>query len=99
MLELTRAVAAGPPKPRRTILLASVSAEEQGLLGSQYYASFPLYPLAKTLAEINMDELNVWGRTRDVTIIGLGNSDLDTYARAGASEQGRVLNGDPEPEK
>jgi Zn-dependent M28 family amino/carboxypeptidase len=58
-----------------------------------------LYPLQKTLAEINLDELNIWGRTRDLTVIGLGNSDLDTYAREAAAEQGRVLNGDAEPEK
>jgi Zn-dependent M28 family amino/carboxypeptidase len=99
LLELARAFHAVTPRPRRTILFAAVTAEEQGLLGTQYYASFPLYPLEKTLAEINLDELNIWGRTRDLTVIGLGNSDLDTYAREAAAEQGRVLNGDAEPEK
>ncbi len=76
-----------------------VTAEEQGLLGSQYYAEFPLYPLQKTLANINIDGINQWGRTKDLTLIGLGASDLDDYARAAADEQGRVLRPDAEPEK
>jgi Zn-dependent M28 family amino/carboxypeptidase len=99
LLEFARAFTAVQPRARRTILLIAVTAEEQGLLGSQYYAQFPLYPLDRTLAEINLDELNVWGRTRDLTIIGLGASDLDSYARAAAIEQQRVLRPDSEPEK
>jgi len=59
-----------------------VTAEEQGLLGSEYYAVTPLYPLARTLALINMDGLNVYGRTKDVEIVGYGASDLDDYAKA-----------------
>jgi len=85
--------------PRRSILFLSVTAEEQGLLGSQYYATVPLYPLAKTLAVINMDVLNATGRTRDLVVVGLGASELDDYARAAAAEQGRVLVPDAEPEK
>jgi hypothetical protein len=76
-----------------------VTAEEQGLLGSEYYAAQPLYPLAKTLADINMDALNVSGRTKDLVVIGLGASELDDYARAAAKEQGRTLKPDAEPEK
>ena len=76
-----------------------VTAEEQGLLGSQYYADFPLYPLAKTVANLNIDGINQWGRTTDLTVIGLGASDLDDYAKAAAAEQGRVLKPDAEPEK
>ena len=76
-----------------------MTAEEQGLLGSEYYANFPLYPLAKTLANINVDAINLWGRTKDMTVIGLGNSELDDYARDAAAEQGRVLRPDAEPEK
>ncbi|MEP7344167.1 MAG: M28 family peptidase, partial [Gemmatimonadaceae bacterium] len=74
-------------------------AEEQGLLGSQYYSVTPIYPLAKTLANINMDVLNTWGPTKDLTVIGLGASDLDDYASAAAAEQGRTLRPDAEPEK
>jgi Zn-dependent M28 family amino/carboxypeptidase len=88
-----------PTPPRRSILFLAVTAEEQGLLGSEYYAVTPLYPLAKTAANINMDGWNVHGRTKDVTLVGYGASDLDDYARDAAAEQGRVVHGDAEPEK
>ena len=88
------------PAPKRSILFLAVTAEEQGLLGSQYYGQFPLYPLNKTLAAINMDtNLPMWGRTKDVIVIGLGASDLDDYLRDAAAEQGRTLSPDAEPEK
>lgn len=87
------------PPPRRSILFLSVTAEEKGLLGSQYYSEHPLYPLSKTLAEINMDGLNVLGRTRDIEIIGLGQSTLDDVVKGVAAEQGRVVKPDAEPEK
>jgi Zn-dependent M28 family amino/carboxypeptidase len=99
LLEVARAFTKLPAPPRRSILFLAVTAEEQGLLGSEYYAAQPLYPLAKTLADINMDALNVNGRTKDLTIIGLGASDLDDYVQAAAREQGRVVRPDPEPEK
>jgi Zn-dependent M28 family amino/carboxypeptidase len=99
MLEIAKAFKKVQPAPRRTILFAAVTAEESGLLGSAYYTAFPLYPLQKTLAAINLDAVNVWGRTTDVTIVGLGASDLDTYAREAAAEQTRVLRPDAEPEK
>ncbi|HYE65427.1 MAG TPA: M28 family peptidase, partial [Pyrinomonadaceae bacterium] len=81
------------------ILFLAVTAEEQGLLGSQHYSVQPLYPLTKTAAVINIDGVNVHGRTRDLTIVGYGASDLDDYARDAAGEQGRVLRPDAEPEK
>ena len=59
----------------------------------------PIYPLAKTVADINMDSWNVHGRTKDLTLVGFGASDLDDYARDAAAEQGRVVHGDAEPEK
>ena len=99
LLELARMFRKVQPAPRRTIVLLAVTAEEQGLLGSQYYATFPLYPLERTLASINLDVVNVWGRTKDMTIIGLGNSQLDDYARDAAAEQGRTLRPDAEPGK
>ena len=99
MLEIAKSFSAIQPKPKRSILFLSVTAEEKGLLGSQYYAEHPLYPLKDTLAEINMDGINVHGPTRDLTVIGLGNSELDDYLREAASEQGRTLRPDPEPEK
>ena len=99
LIEIARAFTQLPTPPRRSILFISVTAEEQGLLGSQYYATAPIYPLAKTLANINMDGLNVHGRTKDLTLIGLGASDLDDYTAAAAGEQGRTIRPDPEPEK
>ena len=99
LLEIARAFKTIQPTPKRSVLFLAVTAEEQGLLGAEYYARFPLYPLEKTLANINMDVINVWGRTRDFTVVGLGASDLDRYAREAAAEQGRVLRPDPEPEK
>jgi Zn-dependent M28 family amino/carboxypeptidase len=99
LVEVARAFTKLPAPPRRSILFLAVTAEEQGLLGSEYYSVTPLYPLAKTVADINMDSWNTHGRTKDMTIVGYGNSDLDDYARDAAAEQGRVVHGDAEPEK
>ena len=99
MLELARAFTKLPTPPKRSIVFLAVTAEEQGLLGSQYYAVAPIYPIAKTLANINVDGMNVHGRTRDLTLVGLGASDLDDFARDAAGEQGRIIRPDPEPEK
>ena len=99
LIEMGRAFLKTSPPPRRSILFISVTGEEQGLLGSQYYSVTPIYPLAKTVAEINIDELNVTGRTKDMTLVGFGASDLDDYASAAAAEQGRTVHGDAEPEK
>ena len=99
MLEIARELAEVKPAPRRSILFVALTAEEQGLLGSQYYAVTPIYPLAKTLANINIDGINPLGRTKDITVIGLGASDLDDYLRDAAAEQSRTLRPDPEAEK
>jgi Zn-dependent M28 family amino/carboxypeptidase len=99
VLEIARAFTKLASPPKRSVLFLAVTAEEQGLLGSQYYAVQPIYPLAKTAAVINIDTLNVHGRTKDLTVVGYGASDLDDYARDAAGEQGRVLRPDPEPEK
>ena len=99
LLAMAKAYVAMKTPPKRSILFLSVTAEEQGLLGSPYYAVTPIYPLAKTVANINMDVLNTWGPTSDLTVIGLGNSELDDYASAAAAEQKRTLRPDAEPEK
>ena len=99
LIEVARAFTKLPSPPRRSILFLAVTAEEQGLLGSQYYAVTPVYPLAKTVANINMDSWNVHGRTKDLTLVGYGASELDDYARDAAAEQGRVVHADAEPEK
>ena len=97
MLEIARAMAKA--RPRRSVLFLSVTAKEQGLLGAKYYAENPLYPLTKTLANINIDVLNTRGRTSDVTLVGLGMSTLEDDLIKAAREQGRVVVPDPEPEK
>lgn len=99
LLELARAFQALPEKPRRSILFLAVTAEEQGLLGSAYYAQNPVYPITSTLANINLDGLNMDGRTLDIVAIGLGASELDDYLRQAAGEQGRTVKPDPESEK
>jgi len=99
ILEIARAFTKLSTPPKRSVLFLAVTAEEQGLLGSQYYAVTPIYPLAKTLANINIDGLNVNGRTKDLTLVGYGASDLDDYTRDASGEQGRVIRPDPEPEK
>jgi Zn-dependent M28 family amino/carboxypeptidase len=100
LLELAHAYAQLTPAPKRSILFLAVTAEEKGLLGSKFYAANPLYPLKNTLADLNMDSMNTWGRTRDLVIIGLGNSTLDDVAKRVADEQGgRVLKPDPTPER
>jgi Zn-dependent M28 family amino/carboxypeptidase len=99
LLEIGRAFTRLPSPPRRTVLLAAVTAEEQGLLGAKHYVQHPVCPLEKTLANINIDGMNQWGRTRDIVIVGLGNSTLDDIAAEIAREQGRVVKPDAEPEK
>jgi Zn-dependent M28 family amino/carboxypeptidase len=99
LLEIARAFTLVEPKPKRSVLFLMVTAEEQGLLGSQYYSVSPVYPLNKTVANINIDGVNQWGRTRDITVIGMGASDLDDFLREAANEQGRILRPDPEAEK
>lgn len=99
MLEIAGAMASLPERAPRSVLFIALTAEEQGLLGAKYYAQNPLYPLAKTVANINMDGINQWGRTRDITVIGYGNSTLDNVLREVAARDGRVLAPDPEPEK
>jgi Zn-dependent M28 family amino/carboxypeptidase len=100
LLELAHAYAQMTPPPKRSILFLAVTAEEKGLIGSKYYAANPLYPLTKTLADLNMDDINVWGKTRDLIIVGLGASTLDDIAKKAADEQGgRTLHPDPVPER
>lgn len=98
LLEIARAFTRLSEPPRRSILFLAVTGEEAGLLGSQHYTTAPTIPMAKTAAAINIDTLNVHGRTSDVTVIGLGASDLDRYLEAAVGEQGRVVRPDPTPE-
>jgi Zn-dependent M28 family amino/carboxypeptidase len=99
LMEIAGAYAALPRAPRRSVLFLAVTAEEQGLLGSQYYALHPLFPLENTVGGLNMDGMNSVGATRDITVVGLGMSDLDDYLKTAAAQQERVLEGDREAEK
>ena len=99
ILEIAEAFTKLGRKPERSILFLAVTAEEKGLLGAKYYGNNPLYPLDKTLANINIDGVNQWGRTRDLVIVGFGNSELDDVLTRAAQRQGRTIIPDPEPEK
>ncbi len=99
LIELGRAFKRLKNPPARTVIFLAVTGEEQGLIGSGYYASNPIYPPTKTAAVINTDSLNVYGRMKDVTVVGYGKSELDAYVEAAAKEQGRVVRPDPTPEK
>jgi len=99
LLEVARGFMAAPEPPDRSIMFLAVTAEEQGLLGSKYYASHPVVPLDHTAAVVNMDGLITWGATHDITVVGHGNSELDDYAEWAASMQDRVLVPDPHVEK
>jgi Zn-dependent M28 family amino/carboxypeptidase len=99
LLEIAEAFTKLPTPPKRSILFLAVTAEEKGLLGAKYYATNPLYPLNKTAANINMDGVNQWGRTKDISMVGDDNSTLIDFLKEIASAQGRVVNPDAEPEK
>jgi len=94
MLAVAQAFRDLPQPPRRSILFAAVAAEEQGLLGSQYLAEHPPVPAGRVAANINIDGANIHGRTRDLTVIGLGKSSLDAIITGLAKTQGRVVKAD-----
>ena len=101
ILEIARRFSALPAaeRPKRTLLFLAVTGEEQGLLGSEYYAQHPLYPLTKTVADINIDGMQTAGPSRDIEVIGYGNSTLDDLAASVLAKDGRVLVPDTQPEK
>jgi len=99
LIEIAEAFSRLPKRQNRSVLFLSVTCEEQGLLGSKFYAENPLFPLNKTVAVINMDGLNISGKTKDMTIVGLGNSELDDYAVTVLKKYGRYATPDPFPEK
>ena len=88
-----------PEKPKRSIIFLAVTAEEQGLLGSEYYAKNPIFPLEKTIANLNKDGANVHGPMKDLTITGFGHSELDDLAATEAKKQDRYILPEQEPEK
>jgi len=97
MLSVARAAKEAPPK--RSLLFVFVTAEEQGLLGSKWFAQHPVVPAGRIAANINADSVNKWGKTTDVAMLGLGKSSLDAVVRQVATEQGRTVHGDPFPDR
>jgi Zn-dependent M28 family amino/carboxypeptidase len=87
------------PPPKRSVLFMCTTAEEAGLLGAKWYAEHPLYPLQKTLADINIDSMNVWGKARDIEDLSFGFSTLDDMLAAAAKGQGRTAIPNSRPEK
>ncbi len=98
LLELARAFKSMKTKPERTIVILSVTAEEQGLWGSAYYAQNPVYPVDKTIAEINMDGLNRFEKTKDVIVVGQGQSDMEDILKEEAERSGRYISFEVHPE-
>ncbi|MFU8765271.1 MAG: M20/M25/M40 family metallo-hydrolase, partial [Haliea sp.] len=101
LLAIARQLLAQEAAPARSILFLAVTAEESGLLGSKYYSENPIFPAAKTVANFNMDNIAAGnlGRTRDVAVVGFGNSELENYLARAAEAQGRVVVQEPYPEK
>ncbi len=98
LLALARLHSDQGPAPRSVVFLA-VTAEESGLLGSLWYAEHPIFPLEKTVANINIDVLNTNGRMRDVVVVGNGSSELENYLEQAATAQDRYLTVEPNPER
>jgi Zn-dependent M28 family amino/carboxypeptidase len=99
VIELAAAFMKINPPPKRSVLFMATTAEEAGLLGAKFYAEHPLYPLKKTLADINLDSMNVWGKARDIEDLSLGFSTLDDLLAAAAKRQGRSAIPDSRPDK
>lgn len=87
------------PQPDRSIVFLALTGTESGLLGSAYYVDNPIFPLRDTAGVINLDALHVGGRTRDISVFGYGNSQMEDYVREAALLQGRVVHADPTPER
>lgn len=98
LLELARAFKGLKTKPERSIIFLSVTSEEQGLLGSEYYTKHPVYPLNKTVANINMDELSANGKTKDIAISGAGQSELEDLLQTEVNKQGCYISAEAHPE-
>ena len=99
VLAMARALASLPVAPRRSILICLVGAEEQGLLGSEWYATHPTFRPGKIAANLNFDSPNIFGKARDLAYIGLGKTSIDAIVESIAGEQGRIVKPDPFPDQ
>ena len=98
VIEIAEKFASTEPKPKRSIVFLAVTLEESGLLGSKYYVAHPSIPMDKTVAVINMDAMSVAGRSKDMTVVGMGNSELEAILADAVKPQGRVLSMEASPE-
>ena len=98
IMEMGRVLAAMDPGPERSVLFIATGAEEQGLLGAQWYVQSPLYPLERTVAAVNFDEANVWGETSDVSALGEERSELGVVLRRHIGHVGYTITPEAEPE-
>ena len=99
LLTLAEAMRNLNPRPKRSIVFAAVAAEEQGLLGATYFAAHPTMPPGRMAANINIDGINIFGRTKDIAMIGLGKSSLDGWIKQIVAAQGRTVVGDQFPDR
>ncbi len=97
MLAIAKAFVNAKEKPKRSVVFLAVTAEEQGLLGSEYYATHPIFPVTKTVADLNMDALHTFGKTKDIAVTGKGQNELEDQLEELAKQDGRYLVGDPKP--
>lgn len=97
LFEVAKAFKAAKVKPERTIVFMAVTSEEEGLLGSGYYAQHPIFPLHKTVANINMDAFSPLGATTDVSVVGIGQTELEDYVQKSAAKFGRTMVGERNP--
>jgi len=97
LFEIAKAFQAAKVKPERSIVFLAVTSEEEGLLGSDYYARHPIFPLKKTVANLNMDAFSALGPTRDVSIVGIGQTEIEDYVERSAAKFGRVIKGEGNP--
>lgn len=98
LIELARAFKSLSKQPERTVVFLAVTAEEQGLWGSAYYAQNPIYPVNKTVANINMDGLNRYEPTKDMVLVGEGQSELEEYAKEVVEKMGGYISAETHPE-
>ena len=99
VIQLAAAFTKLNPPPKRPVLFMATTAEEAGLLGAKFYAEHSLYPLEKTLADINIDTVNPWGKTRDIEDLSNNSSTLDDLLAAAAKRNSRVMTANSQPEK
>ncbi|HYC02268.1 MAG TPA: M28 family metallopeptidase [Azospirillaceae bacterium] len=99
MLEIARTFGQAKEKPKRTVAFISFAAEEQGLIGSEYYGRNPIWPAAQTVANLNIEMMGTFGPMRDIMVVGAGKSELEDHVARWAAANGKVVKPEPFPER